>query len=112
MLDVSLHAGYEEGPFFYVTGRHEGTNHFIDEAQEFLGLSDDLVKDLTEWDDEYQSYYNPDVPQDSGFPSVEVKRAWVERGRKLAPRIKQESSKDITVHYQANGSIERGDCVF
>ncbi|APU17874.1 hypothetical protein UA75_29940 [Actinoalloteichus sp. GBA129-24] len=112
MLNVSLHAGFVEGPFFYVTGKHRGTNHFIDSAQEFLGLSDGLTKDLTDWDDEYQSYYNPDVPQDSGFPSVEIERAWVERGRELAARIKRESPMDITVHYQANGSMERGECVF
>ncbi|APU16576.1 hypothetical protein [Actinoalloteichus fjordicus] len=109
---VLLLAGFVQGPFFYHDQDGDWMNHLVDEAGEDLGLSAELVADLTRWDEEYQDIYDSGHPPDSAFPTAEAKLAWTERGRALAARIKQESSIAVEVDYQANGSIPEGTCVF
>ncbi|AOS61036.1 hypothetical protein [Actinoalloteichus hymeniacidonis] len=112
LLAVALHAGFQEGPFFYVAKKGERTNHWIDEAAIDLQLSAELVVALTAWDDEYQSIYDRGYPPDSRFPTPEAERAWIEKGKELAARVKTESPVVSSVDYQANGFYDKGTCVF
>ncbi|AOS62048.1 hypothetical protein [Actinoalloteichus hymeniacidonis] len=111
-LEMVLLAGFFQGPLFY-DDPMDGlwTSHTADEAGEDLGLSSALVADLTAWDDEFQAIYDGNYPPDSHFPSLEAEQAWVERGKELAARIKQESDLVTSVDYQADGQINDGECV-
>ncbi|APU12692.1 MULTISPECIES: hypothetical protein [Actinoalloteichus] len=110
--DVVLHAGWEEPCFWFWVGDSPQYDHEIDEAAELLGLSPELVHDLTEWDDEFQAVYNDDTPQEPLWTSPEAEIAWLEKGQTLAARIKRESSVTNRVNYRGNGSIPSGSCVF
>ncbi|APU17140.1 MULTISPECIES: hypothetical protein [Actinoalloteichus] len=113
-VELFILTGWNEGPFYYDNGDPgESLNHWIDEESiAFLQLDDDLVRDITAWDEEYQDLYDPDDPQGSGFPTSQAKTAWIERGKELAARIKRESPVVASVDYQGNGSIPEGTCVF
>ncbi|APU16061.1 MULTISPECIES: hypothetical protein [Actinoalloteichus] len=110
-LDIAILAGYEQGPFFYT---YEGAmeNWSAEAAGEHLGLSAGLVRDLTVWDDEWQNTLDLADGRNSGFDTDEEKHEWIERGKALAIRIKQESPLVASVDYQANGYYEDGTCVF
>ncbi|ASO18909.1 hypothetical protein FHR81_001174 [Actinoalloteichus hoggarensis] len=109
--DISMLAGFFEGPLFHFDEDGDWMNHSPTQAGEDLRLSTELVADLAAWDDEYQATYDDDYPPDSRFPSPEARAAWVERGKELAARIKQESPFVTSVDYQANGSYKNGECV-
>ncbi|APU13379.1 hypothetical protein [Actinoalloteichus fjordicus] len=111
-VDVALLAGYDEGPFYYFSGKGRRSNHSIEEAAAELSLGIDIVADLTAWNDEYQDTLDQDYPPDSKFPTPEAEQAWREKGKELAVRIKQESPVVASVDYQANGFYKDGTCVF
>ncbi|MBB5907295.1 hypothetical protein [Actinoalloteichus hymeniacidonis] len=106
-------AGFTQGPFYYDAGdAHEsGTNHDIDDAGEFLKLNDELISQITDWDNEFQSIYNSADPRESDFSSPEAERAWIEKGKVLAARIVQGSPVVSAVDYRADGSITKGTCI-
>ncbi|AOS62046.1 hypothetical protein [Actinoalloteichus hymeniacidonis] len=64
------------------------------------------------WDEEFQATYNADVPQGSNFSSPEQEGAWLERGRRLAARIHQESPVVTSVEYRGYGATPSGAVVF
>ncbi|APU19329.1 hypothetical protein [Actinoalloteichus sp. GBA129-24] len=111
-LPIALLAGFDEGPFYYHVKKGEGTNWTITQAAEHLQLKPSLVEALTAWDEDYQGILDMNDPRESGFPSPEAERAWIETGRELAARLKQESPVVASVDYQADGSIPHGTCVF
>ncbi|APU16529.1 MULTISPECIES: hypothetical protein [Actinoalloteichus] len=111
-ITVSMLAGYGEGPLFFDMDDTMRCNHTVAEAASYLGLSKATATDLEDWDQEYQRTLDHTYPPDSRFPSPEAKRAWIERGKELAARIKQDSSIVASVDYQANGCYENGTCVF
>ncbi|MBB5909931.1 hypothetical protein [Actinoalloteichus hymeniacidonis] len=86
-------------------------HHWPDEAGQDLGLSSGLVAELNAWDDEYQAIYDDNYPPDSRFPTPEAEQAWVEKGKELAIRIKQESPLLTSIDYQADGQILNGECM-
>ncbi|APU13378.1 hypothetical protein UA74_06525 [Actinoalloteichus fjordicus] len=104
-------AGFFEGPLFYLDGDGDWMNHSPKQAGKDLRLSAELISDITTWDDEYQAIYDDNYPPDSRFPTPATKAAWIEKGRQLAVRIKQESPLVTSVDYQANGSIKNGECM-
>ncbi|AOS61549.1 hypothetical protein [Actinoalloteichus hymeniacidonis] len=114
LIDVSLLVGLEEGPFYYDSGDpDDDLNHYIDEETiEFLRLGPDLVRELQGWDQEYQCAFDREDFSTAGFASPEVEKVWLERGRKLAGRLKLESPIIGRVYYRAHGVIPAGDCVF
>ncbi|APU13556.1 hypothetical protein [Actinoalloteichus fjordicus] len=112
-LKVSLLAGFFQGPLFYHDPEEDRwASHDVELAGEDLSLSPQLVADLTAWDEEYQAIYDDNYPPDSKFSTPEAEWAWIERGKVLAARIKQESPLVASVDYQAHGHYERGTCVF
>ena len=56
----------------------DGTFSNVDPS--ILGLSEDLLGKLTEWDERFQKCYNPDDPYNSRFASVEEERLWADGG--------------------------------
>ncbi|APU13558.1 hypothetical protein [Actinoalloteichus fjordicus] len=111
-FEVALLAGFYEGPFYYHVRKGAGTNWSVEEAAEHLRLGPDLVADLIAWDNEYQAILDRSYPPDSKFPTPEAQRAWIERGKELAARIKRESPLVASVDYQADGCYKDGTCVF
>ncbi|ASO22831.1 hypothetical protein FHR81_005104 [Actinoalloteichus hoggarensis] len=108
-ISLGMLAGYAQGPFFW---QGEGINWTVAEASEQLGLSAGLAHDLTVWDDQWQDTLDLADVDNCGFDTDEEKHAWIERGKVLAARIKQESSVVARVDYQANGYYPNGACVF
>ncbi|ASO19542.1 hypothetical protein FHR81_000780 [Actinoalloteichus hoggarensis] len=109
---VILLAGFNEPPFYYYVEEGRRLNWSTEEAAEYLGLSAQLVSALDAWDDEYQDTLDREYPPDSAFPTPEAYRHWIESGKALAARVKNESSTVSSVDYQADGSIASGTCVF
>ncbi|AOS61548.1 hypothetical protein [Actinoalloteichus hymeniacidonis] len=106
-------SGWDEGPFYYDNGDPEDSlNHWIDEDTiQFLQIGPELVADLMAWDDEFQQTFNRDDFRASGFPSEEAEKNWVQKGKELAVRLKQESPVVARVDYQAYGCIPKGSCM-
>ncbi|APU17141.1 MULTISPECIES: hypothetical protein [Actinoalloteichus] len=111
-VDVAILAGWQEDPFYYDAGEGEDYNHSIEEAADFLGLGWELTRDIAAWDEEFQAIYQPADTRASVFPTPESENAWLERGRELARRIKQESTVVARVNYRADGTIPDWTCVF
>ncbi|APU13557.1 hypothetical protein [Actinoalloteichus fjordicus] len=111
-IEIVMLAGFFEGLFFYVDPDGDWINHPVEVAGEDLALSAELVTALRAWDDEFQAIYDDSYPPDSKFPTPEAERAWIERGKELAARIKRESPLVASVDYQADGTFEDGTCVF
>lgn len=61
---------------------------------ESIPISDSLKHDIDLWDNTYQSTYDPNCPQDSGFSSESsnelLSKAFDEEGRFLFHRLKKE----------------------
>ncbi|APU15038.1 MULTISPECIES: hypothetical protein [Actinoalloteichus] len=110
-MELSVLVGYAEGPFYFEMEGEYG-NFTVEEAAAYLGLSDDLAAAVTSWDAEYQATLDQTYPPDSAFPSPEAHRIWIEKGKELAARIKQESPIVTRVDYQANSHYQDGTCVF
>ncbi|APU14080.1 MULTISPECIES: hypothetical protein [Actinoalloteichus] len=111
-VELAILAGYDQDPMYFDAQDGDFHNHTIDEAAEYFGFSDDLTRELHEWDEELQGTFNLAVPQDSGFPSPQHRHAWIEKGKELAARIKRESPVVTSVDYQADGYFQDGTCVF
>jgi hypothetical protein len=75
---VKLAPEWGTGPL-WVDGEYRDLDDF--------GLSDALVALIEQWDEEFQSIYDPDDPAASSFPDEETERRWLDRGRELAGRI-------------------------
>ncbi|AOS65270.1 hypothetical protein [Actinoalloteichus hymeniacidonis] len=112
MYNVTLHAGWSGYPVWFKTPDDPMHQHPVDEAAELLMLGDDLARDLAAWDDEYQDILDPIDARESAFPTPEAKKAWIQRGKELAARLKQESTMVKSVVYRADGTIPEGTCVF
>ncbi|APU22127.1 hypothetical protein [Actinoalloteichus sp. GBA129-24] len=111
-IRIGILTGWFQGPFYYKRDDSEGYNWSIEETGEYLGLSEGLVRDLTAWDDHWQAQIDLVEGQNSGFDDKDEEHAWIERGKKLAARIKQESTIAVSIDYQANGYYEDGTCMF
>ncbi|ASO18685.1 hypothetical protein FHR81_000947 [Actinoalloteichus hoggarensis] len=112
-VEVTILGGWQENYFYYDNGDEEDTyNHTTEDAVEFLDLNADLVRDFETWDAEYQAIYNHVDYDKSDFPTPEAEHAWIERGKELSARLKQESPMVASVNYLAYGNIPRGTCVF
>ncbi|MEV6133332.1 hypothetical protein AB0M05_42140 [Streptomyces violaceusniger] len=64
-----------------------------------LPLSKQLIEDLNRWGDEYEATYNRDDPIASGFSSEEAEHSFVERGHRLARRLRDELDETWRVSY-------------
>jgi hypothetical protein len=69
-------------------------------AVQDLPISDELKSALNSWDEEYQSTFDSAYPPDSGFASIDLERAHVERGRELAERLQAELGDGYLVEYK------------
>ncbi|AOS61979.1 hypothetical protein [Actinoalloteichus hymeniacidonis] len=110
-LDIAILAGWQEDPFYYDAGDGD-YNHSIEEAAAFLGLGVALTRDIATWDAEFQAIYSPADTRTSAFATPEQESRWLETGRKLAQRIKQESAIAASVNYRGDGTIPDQTCVF
>lgn len=75
---------------------------------EDYGVSGTLLRELDNWDEEFQQLLNPDDPASSEFPSEETKRRWVERGRNLARKLGTELGQHVRVTYFRDEVIQAG----
>ncbi|MDA3624412.1 hypothetical protein OU415_03120 [Saccharopolyspora sp. WRP15-2] len=63
------------------------------------GVSDSLLRELDEWDEEFQAIWDPNDPASAAFPSEEAENRWVERGKELARELAAELGPDVRVTY-------------
>jgi hypothetical protein len=71
----------------------------VDPASPDLGLSADLARDLSAWQNEWDVTLNHDDPASSGFSTDEAERSFDERGWELARRVRREVPADWDVTY-------------
>jgi len=62
-----------------------------------LGLPEDLVYRIEEWDDRFQATYNADDPAASDFATPAERAAYVEEGRKIAVALREAWPGELTV---------------
>lgn len=62
-----------------------------------LGLPDDLMYRIEEWDDRFQATYNADDPAASDFATPGERAAYVEEGRKIAVALRAAWPGELTV---------------
>ncbi|MFE3172443.1 hypothetical protein ACFXPA_14435 [Amycolatopsis sp. NPDC059090] len=86
-----------EAVWFYDSDTRPVTNP-TDPASPELGLSAELARDLTEWQDEWDATLNHADPAPA-FPSAEAGRRFDERGWELVRRVRSEVPADWDVSY-------------
>ncbi|GLV73986.1 MULTISPECIES: hypothetical protein [Streptomyces] len=91
---VRLSAEYECYPVWVIT--EQGLDNV---APDSLPLSKQLIEDLNRWGDEYEATYNRDDPITSGFTSEAAEQRFVERGHRLARRLRDELDGTWCVSY-------------
>ncbi|MGV9294169.1 hypothetical protein [Amycolatopsis sp. NPDC003676] len=74
----------------------------VDPASPELGLSAELARDLSAWQDEWDAMMNHDDPASSAFPSAEAERSFDERGWELARRVRREVPAEWDVSYSSH----------
>ncbi len=65
-----------------------------------LPISEQLKVKMKEWDATYQSTYNAETPQDSGFTSNSEEEIFEKDGLALAKEINSELGSDFVVSYR------------
>lgn len=93
MVDWSSH------PLWIFDPYSELADYNYDPASPELGLSADLARDLTAWQNEWDATRNYDDLPSSAFPSDEAERRFDERGWELARRVRQEVNDEWDVTY-------------
>lgn len=74
---------------------NDDTGDNVDPAD--LGLPDELLARLRQWDDAWQATFKPDDPAASGFADDEEAQRWIDEGRAIAGEIERQWARPLVV---------------
>ncbi|WP_336985140.1 hypothetical protein [Asaia sp. HN128] len=100
MKVIKLMPEYECWPLWYT-----GPEKFGDIDPRSLGLSDNLVKEISGWAKAYDATLNHEYPPDSRFNSREDAISFVNNGFLLQKKISEELSGKYHVEYDCDIGI-------
>lgn len=102
---VTLRAEWEVGPFWVSQGGGVSDPYDVDEISEIVLIEESLLRDVDQWDSDFQALYRPDDPASSGFAGEADRQNFVARGRLLAQRLRQSLDSSVEVRYSGDGTI-------
>jgi hypothetical protein len=98
-LTVRLMADWGMGPFWVKAGNSVADPYDTEEIAEVVSLSPDLLRDVAAWDSRLQAVFDDADPGASAFPTRADETRFVQDGRLLAHRLRQEVPADTAVEY-------------
>lgn len=75
---------------------NDDTGDNVDPAD--LGLSDELLTRLRQWDDAWQATFKADDPATSGFADDNDAQSWIDEGRAIAGEIERQWPRPLVVN--------------
>lgn len=99
LCSIKIMAEWSAHPVWFFDSLAGPRTTSVDPASPELGLSAELARDLTAWQDEWDATLNRSDPPSSAFPSEEAERRFDERGWELTRRVRREVPADWDVSY-------------
>lgn len=96
---IKIMAEWSAHPVWFFNPHTDDVVHPVDPASPELGLSAELARELTAWQEEWDATLDMADPLASAFPSQEADRRFDERGWELARRVRREVPAEWDVSY-------------
>jgi hypothetical protein len=72
---------------------------------ERFALPDDVMREVTAWDELYQDIYNGAEPWNSGWATAADRSRYLARGRDVARLLRRHLPPDVEIEYLADESV-------
>ncbi|MGQ0777612.1 MAG: hypothetical protein ACT4NY_24910 [Pseudonocardiales bacterium] len=103
LLSVTVSPEWDSYPLWFEYSREEPRENLPVEVLNDYGVDPSLVASIEAWDEEYQSVFNRDDPDDSGFSDETETNLWISQGVELTKRLSTQLPPGVDVLFRKVG---------
>ena len=104
MTVLRLWSDFGLDPFYVDDGDGFFALTAAEEVAERFALPDEVMREVTAWDELYQGIFDGSAPGDSDWASTQDRGHYLERGREVARLLRRHLPADVEIEYLADHS--------